>query len=165
MSPVFTSSIALAMAITPTLAAAQSMSDESLTERNKAVVRAYLGEITQLGNMVARERYFTSTTTFNGDPDLARQVARITEIRRAFPGEMTIEQQIAEGAWVATRVTYRGTHAGEFAGIPATGRHIEYAGTAMDRLENGKVVEMWHTVNIHLLMRQIAGDGSPPQKP
>jgi hypothetical protein len=79
MSPVFTSSIVLAMAITPTLAAAQSMSDESLTERNKAVVRAYSGEIAQRGNMVARERYFTSTATFNGDPDLARQIARIID--------------------------------------------------------------------------------------
>ena len=166
MSPVFTSSIALAMAITPTLAAAQSMSDASLTERNKAVVRAYLGEIAQHGNIVTRERYFTSTTTFNGDRDLTRQFARVKEMRRAFPDlEMTIEQQIAEGPWVATRVTYRGTHAGEFGGIPATGRRIEYAGTAMDRLEDGKVVEMWHTVNMHLLMRQIAANASPPQKP
>ena len=166
MSPVFTSSIALAMAITPTLAAAQSMSDASLTERNKAVVRAYLGEIAQHGNIVARERYFTPTTTFNGDSNLGRQFARIAEFRRAFPDlEMTIEQQIAEGPWVATRVTYRGTHSGEFGGIPAKGRRIEYAGTAMDRLENGKVVEMWHTVNMHLLMRQIASDGSPPTKP
>jgi predicted ester cyclase len=166
MSPVFTSLIALAMAIAPTLAAAQSMSEESLMERNKAVVRAYLGEIAQHGNIVARERYFTPTTTFNGDADLGRQFVRIAEIRRAFPDlEMTIEQQIAEGPWVATRVTYRGTHTGEFGGIPATGRRIEYAGTAMDRLENGKVVEMWHTVNMHLLMRQIAGDGSLPSKP
>jgi len=166
MSPVFTSSIALAIAITPTLAAAQSVSDESLTERNKAVVRAYLGEIAQHGNIVARERYFTPTTTFNGDSNLGRQFARIAEFRRAFPDlEMTIELQIAEGPWVATRVTYRGTHSGEFIGIPATGRRIEYTGTAMDRLENGKVVEMWHTVNLHLLMRQIAGNASPPQKP
>ena len=166
MSPVFTSSIALAIAITPTLAAAQSVSDESLTERNKAVVRAYLGEIAQHGNIVARERYFTPTTTFNGDSNLGRQFARIAEFRRAFPDlEMTIEQQIAEGPWVATRVTYRGTHTGEFSGIPATGRRIEYAGTAMDRLETGKVVEMWHTVSMHLLMRQIAGDGRPSTKP
>ena len=166
MSPVFTSSIALAIAITPTLAAAQSLSDESLTERNKAVVRAYLGEIAQHGNIVARERYFTPTTTFNGEPNLGRQFERIAEFRRAFPDlEMTIEQQIAEGPWVATRITHRGTHSGEFGGIPATGRRIEYAGTAMDRLENCKVVEMWHTVNMHLLMRQIAGDGSPPPKP
>ena len=166
MSPVFTSSIVLAMAIAPTLAVAQSTSDASLTERNKAVVRAYLGEIAQHGNIVSREWYFTSTTTFNGDRGLTRQFARVEEMRRAFPDlEMTIEQQIAEGPWVATRVTYRGTHAGEFGGIPATGRRIEFAGTAMDRLEGGKVVEMWHTVNMHLLMRQIEGNASPPQKP
>jgi predicted ester cyclase len=166
VSPVFTSSIALAMIIAPTLGATQSISVESLTDRNKAVVRAYLNEIAQSGNCIARERYFTSTTTFNGDPDLARQFARIAETRLAFPDlEMTIEQQIAEGPWVATRVSFRGTHMGEFAGVPATGRRIEYSGTAMDRLENGKVVEMWHTVNMHLLMRQIAEGGRPPQKP
>ena len=166
VSPVSTSSIALAMTIAPTLGATQSISVENLTDRNKAVVRAYLDEIAQSGNSIARERYFTSTTTFNGDPDLARQFARIAETRLAFPDlEMTIEQQIAEGPWVATRVTFRGTHMGEFAGVPATGRRIEYSGTAMDRLENGKVVEMWHTVNMHLLMRQIAEGGRPPQKP
>jgi predicted ester cyclase len=166
VSPVSTSSIALAMTIAPTLGATQSISVESLTDRNKAVVRAYLSEIAQSGNSIARERYFTSTTTFNGDPDLARQFARIAETRLAFPDlEMTIEQQIAEGPWVATRVSFRGTHMGEFAGVPATGRRIEYSGTAMDRLENGKVVEMWHTVNMHLLMRQIAEGGRPPQKP
>jgi steroid delta-isomerase-like uncharacterized protein len=166
VSPVFTSSIAMAMAIAPTLGAAQSMSDERLTDRNKAVVRAYLGEIAQSGNIIAPERYFTSATTFNGVPEISRQFARIAETRRAFPDlKMTIEQQIAEGPWVATRVTFRGTHMGEFAGVPATGRRIEYSGTAMDRLENGKVVEMWHTVNMHLLLRQIVEGGSPPQKP
>ena len=166
MSPVFISSIALAMTIVPTLGATQSISDEDVPGRNKAVVHAYLDEIAHNGNIIARERYFTSTTTFNGDPDLPRQFERIAEIHLAFPDlEMTIEQQIAEGPWVATRVTYRGTHMGEFAGVPATGRRIEYSGTAMDRLENGKVVEMWHTVNMHLLLRQIAEGGRPPQKP
>ena len=166
VSPVFTSSIVLAMIIAPILRATLSISDEGLTDRNKTVVRAYLDEIAQRGNIIARERYFTSTTTFNGDPDLARPFARIAETRLAFPDlEMTIEQQVAEGSWVATRVTYRGTHMGAFAAVPATRRRIEYSGTAMDRLENGKVVEMWHTVNIHLLMRQIAEGGRPLQKP
>jgi len=165
MSPVFTSSIALAMAVAPILAAEQSSADASLRELNKAAVRAYLDEIAERGTIVVPERYFASTVTFNGDPDLSRQFVRIAEMRRAFPDlKMTIEQQIAEGPWVATRVTYRGTHAGEFAGIPATGRRVVYAGTAMDRLENGKVAEMWHTANTHLLVRQIAGDGGLPQK-
>jgi hypothetical protein len=80
------------------LGAAQSISDEDLTDRNKAVVRTYLDEIAQRANIIARERYFTSMTTFNGDPDLARQFARIAEARLALPDlEMTIEQQVAEG--------------------------------------------------------------------
>jgi len=161
----FPSSMALAMAIMPAVLAAQSMAGESLTERNKAVVRAYLHEIVRHGNVAALERYFAPTVRFNGVPDLASQIARSAEIRRAFPDlEMTIDQQIAEGPWVATRVTFRGTHAGEFAGVPATSRRVEYAGTAMDRLEDGKVVEMWHAVNMHLLMRQISGQGSTPRK-
>jgi steroid delta-isomerase-like uncharacterized protein len=162
----FTSSMALAMAIAPTASAAQSISDQSLADRNKATVRAYLGEIAEHGYIASRERYVAPAATFNGDADLAVQMARIAAMRRAFPDmEVVIEQQIAEGPWVATRVTHRGTHTGEFAGIPATGRRVAYAGTAMDRLEDGKIVEMWHTANMHLLMRQITGDGSAQPKP
>ena len=130
------------------------------------MVRAYLDEIAQHGYVASRERYLASAATFNGDADLAVQMTRIAAMRRAFPDmEVVIEQQIAEGPWVATRVIYRGTHTGEFAGIPATGRRVAYAGTALDRLEDGKIVEMWHTANIHLLMRQITGEGSAQTKP
>ena len=65
------------MAITPALATAQSMSEESLTERNKAVVRAYLSEIAKRGNIVAPEQYFTSTTTFNGATDLGDKLREL----------------------------------------------------------------------------------------
>ena len=64
----------------------------------------------------------------------------VRDMRRAFPDlELTIEQQIAEVPWVATRVTFRGTHAGEYMGIPATGRRIEYAGTvgSLGRWQSG----------------------------
>jgi hypothetical protein len=55
VSPVFACSIALAMTIAPTLGATQSISDEGLTGRNKAVVNNYLDEIAQRGNIIARE--------------------------------------------------------------------------------------------------------------
>jgi hypothetical protein len=89
-------------------------------------------------------------------------------VAKGAPGKMCVDKVAvalpvqAEQEAQLMPVTYRGTHAGEFAGIPATCGRIEYAATAMDRLENGKVVEIWHTINTHLL---IAGDGSPPQKP
>ena len=42
---------------------------------------------------------------------------------------------------VVTRWTARGTHAGEFQGIPATGRKVRVTGTDIDRIVDGKTVD------------------------
>jgi len=76
---------------------------------------------------------------------------------------MFIEQQIAEGSGAATRVIYRGAQIGEY-WHPCDGSAYPVCGNGYGSLGNGKVVEMWHTVDMHLLMGQIAGDGRPPQK-
>ena len=52
-----------------------------------------------------------------------------------------IEEQVAEGDRVATRVTWQGTHAGEFQGIPATGRTVVMSALNLDRIENEQIVE------------------------
>ena len=41
--------------------------------------------------------------------------------------EFTIEDMIAEGDLVAVRLTAAATHAGEFMGMPATGKRYEIA--------------------------------------
>ena len=52
----------------------------------------------------------------------------LTMFRGAFPDlQVTIEDMIAEGEKVVVRVTMRGTHQGEFMGIPATNKKIEIA--------------------------------------
>ena len=53
----------------------------------------------------------------------------------------TIEDQVAEGEKVVSRYTIRGTHQGEFFGVPATGERIEMRGIQIDRFEGGKLVE------------------------
>ena len=81
-------------------------------------------------------------------------------MRSAFPDHhLTILDQIAEGDKVVTRVTFHGTHQGPFNGIAATGKQVEWSGIAMDRIADGKVVEMWHVQNTAGLMQQI---GAPP---
>jgi predicted ester cyclase len=65
-------------------------------------------------------------------------------LRSAFPDGRWIEEEvIAEGDMVAGRYTFRGTHLGEFFGIPATGREITVANMQMGRVVDGKVVEHW----------------------
>ena len=56
----------------------------------------------------------------------------------------TIEDIIAEGDKVWIRITYTGTHTGEFMGVAPTGKKVTMTGVDIYRIENGKLVEYWH---------------------
>src|SRR5919202_3402005 len=72
-------------------------------------------------------------------PGLAGAVQVFTAIWTAFPDlHTTVEDLIAEGDKVARRLTSRGTHQGEFMGIPPTGKQVSVTGIAIDRIKDGK---------------------------
>ena len=48
-----------------------------------------------------------------------------------------------------------GTHHGELVGIPPTGKSVEFGGTDIIRVEDGKVAEHWGTTDTMSLMQQI----------
>jgi predicted ester cyclase len=73
---------------------------------------------------------------------------------------VTIEQQLADGDFVATRYTCRGTHEGDIMGVPATGRDVTIAGLVISRFQDGKVVEEWEVSDVFGLLQQI---GALPQ--
>ena len=80
----------------------------------------------------------------------------------AFPDiHVTVEQTIAEGEWVATRNTWRGTHRGVFNGIPPTGNRVEITGIVFWRIVDGKITERRATIDTHTLLAQLGvGQGS-----
>lgn len=64
--------------------------------------------------------------------------------RAAFPDLVKrVDDVVAEGDRVATRVTATGTHRGPFFGIPPTGRSIRIDEMSIARCENGLIVEGW----------------------
>src|SRR5262249_40290747 len=135
-------------------------------EQNKAIVRGYMEEVFNKGNIAAFDDYLTEATLFNNKPGIRQMVfgGMLQSMRKAFPDfHMTIEDQIAEGDKVVTRVTVTGTHQGEYRGIPATGKHIKYMGIAIDRIADGKVVEMWHQADTVSMLQQIGAMPSPEQ--
>ncbi len=71
----------------------------------------------------------------------------------AFPDwHETIEDIIAEGDKVWVRLTYTGTHKGEFMGLSPTGKKIEAKAVDIYRIVNGKLAEYWNvTDNINIL--------------
>jgi predicted ester cyclase len=66
------------------------------------------------------------------------------QVHIGFPDQtLTIEDLIAEGDRVAARLTAVGTHLGEFAGIPATGRRITAEIFDIVRVAEDKIAERW----------------------
>ncbi|MEW5871017.1 MAG: ester cyclase [Chloroflexota bacterium] len=83
----------------------------------------------------------------------------------AFPdGHMTMDDIITEGDLSAIRMTFRGTHQGEFYGIPASGKKVEVTSIGIDRVINGKITEGWGELNMLGMMQQMGAIPGPEQQ-
>ena len=61
----------------------------------------------------------------------------------AFPDLYhVVEETVADADAVVARFTLRGTHTGDFMGIPATGKSVTINAMALFHIVNGKVVEL-----------------------
>lgn len=67
----------------------------------------------------------------------------------------TMEDLVVAGDRVVGRFVYRGTHAGEFMGIPATGRRVEMRSIDIWRVEDDMFVEHWDELNTLQVLQQI----------
>lgn len=73
-----------------------------------------------------------------------------------FPdARITIESCIVEGNSVSARWTLTGRHQGEFQGIPATGRRVQFTGIEFNVVKGGKFVEHRSMFDNLALLRQI----------
>lgn len=66
-----------------------------------------------------------------------------------------MEDLIISGDRVVGRFVYRGTHAGEFMGIPATGQRVEMRSIDIWRVENGLFAEHWDELNTLQVFQQM----------
>jgi predicted ester cyclase len=129
----------------------------SSTEENKAAVRDCFEKASQ-GNFDALEAIVARDYVLH--PEEARGVAGLAEAvegyRRALAGlNVTIDHQITEGDYVATRFTIRGRHDGDLMGAPPTGRDVEFSGLTISRCRDGKIEEEWELVDTLSLLGQV----------
>lgn len=73
-------------------------------------------------------------------PDL-----RVTDIRHLVREDDTVS------AWL----TYRGTHDGDFAGVPASGRTVRFAAWDLMRVRDGRIVELTQYCDLFTILNQI----------
>jgi predicted ester cyclase len=83
--------------------------------------------------------------------------------RTAFAGlHGTIEDTLVDGDKLAGRTTWRGTHAGPFLGVPATGSQIEFAAFHIVRFADGLAAEWWGTGDLLTALAQLGATVRPP---
>jgi steroid delta-isomerase-like uncharacterized protein len=140
-----------------------------LSETNKTVSRRFFdevfgkGKLTVLDEIIAKDHVNSGPGSIPGlptGPEGTKQL--VTVYRNAFPDvHFTIDEQIAEGDKVVTRWSAHGTHQGELAGLPATGKSSTVTGIAVDRIVNGKIAESWGIFDEFGMMQQLGAIPMP----
>jgi len=80
----------------------------------------------------------------------------VSSYLNAFPdARFTIDDVFTDGQNEITRWTVSGTHEGELAGIPRTGRRFSVTGISIARIVNGRIAESWNNWDALGLMQQL----------
>ena len=140
-------------------------------EENKAIVLRWFAELDRgnldiVDELIAEEYVDHNPALPNLPPgrDGVRQYVRI--LKAAFPDAAhTIDDIIAEGDKVMTRVTARGTFLGECSGYRPNGNVVEISGIAIHRVENGRLSEHWAHADIAGFMHQIGAEAAQAHQP
>ena len=67
-----------------------------------------------------------------------------------------IEDLLVSGDKITARLTFTGTHTGEFMGRPATGKPVRFFAIDILRIRRGRVVEDWHLEDNLTLLEQLS---------
>lgn len=132
-----------------------------MSESNRELSRRFTelfstGDHELADEILSRDVVFHGT---NGDGDvrgLDAMKSFVDAYRTAFPdAHSEVEDQVADGDRVATRWRARGYHRGNLGPIGPTGREFEMSGVTIERIESGRIVEVWVARDELGLMRQL----------
>jgi len=132
-----------------------------ISEIAKAVIRRDTDEVQGGGDFELFEQLFADdfvdhTPQPGGRPDKAGVRELYQCLRQAFPDfRPEIHWQRADGDIVTTYKSYHGTHLGEFLGVPATGKRVQFETVDAMRVHDGRIVEHWGVANLYSVMQQL----------
>lgn len=99
---------------------------------------------------------YTSTIGSSPPMDLAGHSAFGVMFYQGFPDIYhTLDDVIVEDNTAAIRFTLKGTHTGEFMGIPPTGKRVEVTAIAIQHFVNGKIARLWGEFDQLGLLQQL----------
>jgi steroid delta-isomerase-like uncharacterized protein len=137
--------------------------------KNEAIVRKFFEEAWGKGNLAAVAEFMATDYVAHhvpsGLPPGAEGLKQlIAAYRTAFPDlKSNLNDIFGEGDRVAFRWSVSGTHLGDWFGVSPTGDHVTATGITIFRIDGGKVVEGWTSIDLNPseeeLQRLIEGSG------
>lgn len=128
-------------------------------KENKALVVRLIDDVWNAGDLARAPEFF-------GGPMLAEAVALHETLTAAFPDlQIDIDDLIAEQDKVVARLTFRGTHRGDFRGIAPTGRTVTFTAIRIYGISGGKVTESWACQDALGLLQQLRGPAPQDYRP
>lgn len=126
-------------------------------EENKELVRRFYREAIVERDSSACERLLSADFVHNGEArGRPGQRQAVDYFLAAFPDlEHEIALILAEDDLVAAHQRWRGTHGGEFLGVAATGRPVEFTSTAILRVADGLIAQAWDELDSGAVLAQL----------
>jgi steroid delta-isomerase-like uncharacterized protein len=127
-------------------------------KENKALVRRHYAEVLNQRNPELIDELYAPTIALSNGAHIEReQFKALAQMSLdAFPDhQVTVEDQIAEGDKVVTRWTARGTHHGNFAGIPPTGKQVTVKAIHIHQIVDGRIAALWEEFDMFGLQQQL----------
>lgn len=131
------------------------------SDHNKDVMQRFYDEVVNAGNLDLIDELLTDNFVEHEDlpgvpPGREGVKQFFAMFRSAFPDvTMTPDHMLAEGDLVAAYVTFRGTHEGEFAGVPATGKSVTFQAMDLVQFADGVATAHWGVTDMAALLTQL----------
>jgi steroid delta-isomerase-like uncharacterized protein len=134
---------------------------------SEAVVRRFLDQVITEGRGDVIDEVMADDLSWHGGSfgeirGLADFKQFIGQFLAAFPDlAVTVEDVIADGDKVVTRLGVSGSHTGDLMGIPASGRNAAWTDINIYRVAGGKIAEEWFCGDYLGMMQQIGAIPTP----
>ena len=137
--------------------------------QNAELARRFYREVIGEGRLDAVDEIcsedFVEHEEFPGLTADREGVKQFTQLfRGGFPDlHVQVDEVLECGDKIVARVRFRGTHQGEFMGVPASGRPIDVPCIDIVRVVDGKAAEHWGITDAMAMMQQIGAipEGAP----
>ena len=125
---------------------------------NSEIVKNFYDVVINQKNLDAIGDFLTGDFIHNGElRGLEGQKEIIQQnFFNAFPDiKVNCEFFVCENDLVSVHNIWSGTHKGNFLGVPATGKHVEWRANAIVKIKEGKLIKAWDENDFLTLFMQL----------